>query len=129
MASGFKSHQVATKSSKPLSIANATELTQQMQSFFDEIEDPRVPRTRAHLLTDILIIGILSAIAGGQGWEDMENYGLSKHDWLREFLALPNGIPCPDTFRRVFERINPKVFEHCFQKWVQSIVETMFVHK
>ncbi|MGI2908496.1 transposase family protein [Tolypothrix sp. VBCCA 56010] len=31
-----------------------------------------------------------------------------------EFLALPNGIPCPDTFRRVFERINPKVFERCF---------------
>jgi len=23
----------------------------------------------------------------------------------------------------VFERINPKVFERCFQKWVQSIVE------
>ncbi len=25
----------------------------------------------------------------------------------------------------VFERINPKVFERCFQKWVQSIVETV----
>jgi len=71
------------------------------------------------------MIGVLSVIAGGKGWEDMETYGLSKYDWLTEFLALPNGIPCPDTFRRVFERINPKVFEHCFQKWVQSIVETV----
>ncbi|MEH1901362.1 MAG: ISAs1 family transposase [Nostoc sp.] len=53
----------------------------------------------------------------------MENYGLSKLDWLEEFFALPNGIPCPDTFRRVFERINPKVFERCFQRWVQSMVE------
>jgi len=123
MASGFKSPRVQPKSSKALIIANATALTEQMQSFFSEIKDPRVPRTRAHLLIDILIIGILSAIAGGQGWEDMENYGLSKIDWLGEFLALPNGIPCPDTFRRVFERINPKVFERCFQKWVQSIVE------
>ncbi|MBM3429031.1 MAG: ISAs1 family transposase [Bacteroidetes bacterium] len=96
-----------------------------MQSFFSEIKDPRAPRTRAHLLTDILIIGILSTIAGGKGWEDMENYGLSKIDWLLEFLALPNGIPSPDTFRRVFERINPKVFECCFQRWVQSIVETI----
>ena len=25
----------------------------------------------------------------------------------------------------VFERINPKVFERCFQRWVQSIVETL----
>ena len=65
------------------------------------IEDPRAQRTRAHLLIDILIIGILSVIAGGKGWEDMQNYGLSKLDWLGEFLALPNGIPCPDTFRRV----------------------------
>jgi len=28
---------------------------------------------------------------------------------VKQFLAPPNGIP-PDTFRRVFERINPKVF-------------------
>ena len=49
-------------------------------------------------------------IAGGKGWEDMENYGLSKYDWLEQFLALPEGIPSADTFRQVFERINPKVF-------------------
>lgn len=55
-------------------------------------------RTRVHLLTDILIMEILS-----------------------------NGIPCPDTFQRVFERINAKVFECCFQRWVQSIVETVGV--
>ena len=66
-------------------------------------------------------------IAGGKGWEDMETYGLSKQDWLKQFLALPNGIPCPDTFRRVFERIDPKAFERCFQRWVQSIVETLGV--
>lgn len=123
MASGFKSPRVQTKSSKALSIANATAITEQMQSFFSEIEDPRVPRTRAHVLTDILMLGILSVIAGGKGWEDMENYGLSKYDWLKQFLTLPNGIPCPDTFRRLFERIDSKAFERCFQRWVQSIVE------
>ncbi len=55
----------------------------------------------------------------------METYGLSKQDWLKQFLSLPNGIPCPVTVRRVFERIEPKAFERCFQKWVQSIVETL----
>jgi hypothetical protein len=59
MSSGFKSPLIKTKSSKPLSIANATALTSQMQSFFSEIKDPRVPKTRAHLLADILIIGIM----------------------------------------------------------------------
>ena len=125
MASGFKYLNLTTKSSKTLSIANATALTEKMELVFSDIKDPRVERTRFHLLTDILIIGILSVIAGGKGWEDMENYGLSKYDWLKEFLDLPWGIPSADTFRRLFERINPKVFEQCFQRWVQSVVETV----
>ncbi|MEH2049642.1 transposase family protein [Nostoc sp.] len=36
-------------------------------------------------------------IAGGKGWEDMENYGLSKYEWLEQFLALSEGIPSADT--------------------------------
>ena len=115
MASGFNEAPSQHKSLFAPSVSSATALTQQMQSYFSEIKDPRVQRTRAHLLVDILIIGILSVIAGGRGWEDMETYGLSKHDWLKQFLALPNGIPSPDTFRRVFERIDPKVFERCFR--------------
>ncbi|MEO1373066.1 MAG: ISAs1 family transposase [Cyanobacteria bacterium J06635_10] len=34
-----------------------------------------------------------AVIAEGKGWEDMENYGLSKYQWLEQFLALPYGIP------------------------------------
>lgn len=125
MASGFNSPKQTIKNSKNLSIANAAALTEQMELIFSEIEDPRVERTRVHLLTDILIIAILSVIAGANGWEDMENYGLSKSEWLEQFLALPEGVPSADTFRRVFERINPKVFERCFRRWVESIVETV----
>lgn len=123
MASGFTSDKHRIKRSKKLSIAQATELTEKMALVFAQIKDPRVARTRVHVLTDILIIGILSVIAGGNGWEDMENYGVSKGEWLEQFLALPGGIPSADTFRRVFERINPKVFEQCFRRWIESIVE------
>ncbi|MHC5748940.1 MAG: transposase family protein, partial [Nostoc sp.] len=60
---------------------------------FGDITDPRVERTKKHQLTDIVVIAILAVIGGAQGWEDMENYGISKQKWLEEFLALPNGIP------------------------------------
>lgn len=124
MASGFKSSKNSpAPKSKTLSIANANALTSQILSIFSEIEDPRVERNRVHLLTDIVIIAILSVIAGAKAWEDMENYGLSKYEWLKQFLKLPEGIPSADTFRRVFERINTKVFEQCFRRWVESIVE------
>ena len=75
---GFKSSKPKIKSSKKLSIANATALTEKMSLVFSEIQDRAVERTRVHLLTDILIIKILSVIAKGKGWEDIENYGLSK---------------------------------------------------
>ena len=95
MASGFKFAKTTIKSSKNLSIANASVLTEKITLVFSEIEDPRVERTRVHVLTDILIIGILSVIAGGKGWEDMENYGLSKYEWLEQFLDLSEGIRAP----------------------------------
>jgi predicted transposase YbfD/YdcC len=36
-------------------------------------------------------------------------------------LALPNGIPSHDTFRRVFMLIDPDAFEACFARWAQSL--------
>jgi len=124
MTSGFNSSDnPPAKKTKALSIANANALTSKMSLIFSEIEDPRVERNRVHLLIDILIIAILSVISGAKGWEDMENYGLSKYEWLSQFLKLPEGIPCADTFRRVFERINAKIFEQCFRSWVESIIE------
>ncbi|BCL39960.1 ISAs1 family transposase [Nostoc sp. MS1] len=69
----------------------------------------------------------MAVIAGAEGWEDIEEYGISKQEWLKTFLQIPFGIPSPDTFRRVFERINPKEFEQCFREWVQSLIEKLGV--
>lgn len=71
-------------------LLKAPALRQRLQDCFELIKDPRVERTRTHQLTDILTIAILSTIAGGKGWEDMEIYGESKEAWLSTFLALPD---------------------------------------
>ena len=105
--------------SQPLSLQH---LQACLSSYFDDIPDPRVDRTKQHLLKDILVITILAAIASAQGWEDIENYGLSKQQWLEEFLELPNGIPSDDTFRRVFEKLDPKVLEEKLSQWLQQIM-------
>ena len=63
-----------------------------MSDCFTKIKDPRVARIKKHLLKDILVISILAVIAGAKGWEDLENYGLSKQQWWSEFLELPHGI-------------------------------------
>ena len=123
MSKGF-APAAAQQANRPKAL-EALALSQRLKDCFASIKDPRVERTRLHQLGDILTIAILSVLAGGNGWEDMEVYGLSKQAWLSTFLALPNGIPSADTFRRVFERINPKQFEHCFEQWVNQLVQEL----
>ena len=52
--------------------------------FFEEVPDPRVERTRRHLLMDILIIALLTMICVGEGWEDMEEFGLAQQRWQKK---------------------------------------------
>ena len=106
--------------------SNVTDLAQSLHDCLALIQDHRSTRTLLHQLSDILTIAVLSVIAGGNGWEDMALYGLSKYDWLSTFLELPNGIPSPDTFRRVFERIRPDEFERCFEIWVRHVLNDLF---
>lgn len=120
MSKGFSPS--GSSSPKRANRLDATTLSQRLKTCFETIDDPRVERTRLHQLTDILTIAVLSVIAGGNGWEDMELYGTSKHAWLSTFLALPHGIPSADTFRRVFERIDHQQFEQCFEQWVNQLV-------
>ena len=84
--------------------------------FFDDVEDPRMDRTKRHLLTDILGITICAVTCGANTWTAIETYGRSKRKWLEGFLELPNGIPCHDTFSRLFSRLNPEHIECSFQR-------------
>ena len=88
---------------------------------FQTLEDPRIERTKKHLLLDILIIAVCTLLTGGEGFRDMELFGKSKRQWLQTFLALPHGIPSHDTFGRVFARLNPTRFQECFLSWTRAV--------
>lgn len=88
---------------------------------FGNLEDPRDIRGKEHLLLDIITIALCAVISGAEGWEDMAEYGRAKQDWLSTFLSLPHGIPCGDTFGRVFARLDPKQMQSCFVSWVNAI--------
>jgi len=90
---------------------------------FSSITDPRIDRTKRHKLIDILVIAICATICGADGWEEFELFGQSKLEWFKSFLELPNDIPSDDTFRRVFGRIDPRQFQHCFLEWIREVAE------
>jgi hypothetical protein len=60
--------------------------------YFSGLTDPRVERTREHRPDDILFMAIASVICEADDWNDMEEFGKSKEEWLRNFLLLPDGI-------------------------------------
>ena len=57
-------------------------------------------------------------ICGGEDFTDMEEFGKSGKEYLTKFLELPNEIPDSDTFRQVFERLNPSELSSCLINWI-----------
>lgn len=91
----------------------------------DEIKNISEPRRTGygnirHKLEDIIIIGLCTVICGGEDFADMEAFGKSRREYLAKFLELPNGIPDSDTFRRVFERLNPSELSSCLVNWISA---------
>lgn len=88
---------------------------------FAALPDPRVERTKEHLLLDIITIALCGVLCGADGWTAIETFGREKESWLRTFLALPNGIPSHDTFGRVFARLDPAAVGACFLAWTRAV--------
>ena len=88
---------------------------------FVNLEDPRRDQGKRHKLLDIIAMTVCAVIGGAEGWCDVELFVKCKYEWFKGFLDLPNGVPSPDTFGRVFARIDPEQFQACFMDWVRSV--------
>jgi len=90
---------------------------------FDSITDPRIERCKKHNLLDILLLAISAVISGAEGWEDIEDFGHLKLDWLKKYRPFKSGIPKHDTIARVICRLKADEIEEAFQSWISSLVE------
>ena len=91
--------------------------------YFAELRDPRVERTREHLLEEILLMVLAAVLSGAESWNEIEGYGKAKQSWFKGFLRLPGGIPSHDTFNRVISALDPAELENGFVAWVSSIAK------
>jgi predicted transposase YbfD/YdcC len=97
-----------------------TKLRELFTPYFADLPDPRIDRSKAHDLLDILILALCATLGGANGWADTERFGKAKLDFFRQFLELPNGIPSHDTFGRVFARLDPTALLACVQRWLTA---------
>lgn len=94
---------------------------QSLLAHLAEVPDPRIERTKHHLLSDILAIAILAELCGADSFTEIAQFGRAREPWLRTFLALPHGIPSHDTFNRVFARLDRHALAACLTRWAQSV--------
>jgi predicted transposase YbfD/YdcC len=92
---------------------------------FESLRDPRVVGRNSHLLLDIIATTICAVISGAESWEQVVTYGEDHYDFLKTFLAFPNGLPSHDTFNRVFRYLDAEAFGTCFVDWMNAISEKL----
>ena len=93
-------------------------------AYFESLSDPRHPRNRKHLLTDIVIIAVCGIICGCDGPTAIHRWASLNVEWLKQHLPLPNGIPSRDCIRRLLMVLKPAAFQRCFQEWIADALPT-----
>ena len=92
-----------------------------LAAVFADLPDPRrETANKWHHLTDILTLATCAVLAGADTWDAIAAYGRAKEAFFRRFLPLANGIPSPDTFARVFAKLDPTAFSTAFGRWMAA---------
>ena len=79
------------------------------------LNDHRQPWKVMHKLSDILLLTICAVIAGCDGWDEIEDFGRERLDWLRKYGDFSSEqTPLADTIARVMSRINTTHFQKIF---------------
>jgi predicted transposase YbfD/YdcC len=70
---------------------------------------------------DILFLSISAVLCGAEGWEEIEDFGRAKIDWLKKYLPYTSGIPKHDTIARVLSRLKPEALQNNFISWINEV--------
>jgi predicted transposase YbfD/YdcC len=93
------------------------------------LPDPRIDRQKKHILLDIIILSILAVLSGAESYDSIALFGKENIAFLKQFLELKKGIPSHDTINRVFQAINPHLFEKYFISWAQGLKDDKILEK
>lgn len=86
---------------------------------FDKRQDGKI----WHKLVDVLFIIVAASFCNVDDVDEIWEWARIETNtkWLRNYVALKNGIPSISTIRRILNMIDPKQFEKCFILWVSGL--------
>lgn len=92
---------------------------------FEGVEEPRRSNATRHDLHEMLMIGLLATLCGGEGCSDMALFGREKEAFLRDFMQLEYGIPSHDAFSDLFNALDPASFQPVMQRLVEGLARDL----
>ena len=70
---------------------------------------------------EILLLALMSILAGAEGFTDMARFGQKKLPLLQRFLPFANGAPTTTTGADIFASLDPHAFRDGFVAWVGAL--------
>jgi predicted transposase YbfD/YdcC len=93
------------------------------EQHFQDLQDPRVERTRKHPLINVVFMAVCGVLSGANSIAGIHEFAIDRRSWFARYLDLTNDIPSEDTFGRVLARLDPGAFEKCLLSWIQAVQE------
>lgn len=84
------------------------------------IEDSRSSVNRQHDLVDIIFLVMAAIVSGCEGWQEIEDFGDNKLDWLRRFRPFASGIPTRHSIARIVKGVKIDELVNSLFAWVNA---------
>ncbi len=98
---------------------------EEFSHIFEGVDDPRRSNATRHDLHEMLMIGLLCTLSGGEGCCDMSLFAKTKEPFLRTFMSLKHGIPSHDAFSDLFNALDPKSLHKALFGFVEDFSDQL----
>jgi predicted transposase YbfD/YdcC len=88
---------------------------------FRDLPDHRQAGKVIYPLDEVLLLCLLSVLAGADTFVDIARFGAKKIDLLRRFRSFRDGTPSHDHLGDIFATLDADHFQRCFVAWVASL--------
>ena len=85
---------------------------------FSEVGDPRQSCKVMYPLREVILLVVCATIADCDDYDEIAEWGETHLDFLRGLSEFYFGVPCEDWLRALMNRIDPALFQACFEAWV-----------
>ncbi len=91
---------------------------------FEELEDPRIDRTKHYPLNSMLLLVLSAVVSDCQGPSEIAHFGLAKLAWFKGHGHFTDDkVPSHDTIGDLLKRLDPDAFAACFVRWTAWVCQ------